>query len=209
MSKHLLPFPDYQRIYQVIYSVLQASEIAVTNRACFLFAVAGSKLLREHYGLAATISAGGAAFMVDEACSRMVVYGREQDGLFVGDSEAFHAWVQCDGWMIDFMAPIMDEALREDGHTWKVPRRMLQKRLDDGKMAVGDVQHQGEFCLSPTRELADELVDNISSGATDLIDVCNAWVRRPPKSLRPMQMGDSHGPEKTLTLRAPAIEGIW
>ena len=39
-TRPLLALPDYQRIYQVIYSVLEASEVARTHRACILFTIA-------------------------------------------------------------------------------------------------------------------------------------------------------------------------
>ena len=43
----LLPLPDYQRIYQITYSVLEASEIAITHRACIFFASVGALMLRD------------------------------------------------------------------------------------------------------------------------------------------------------------------
>lgn len=64
-KRPLLPLPDYQRIYQVIYSVLEATEVARTHRACILFTIAGTLILREHYKLPATISAGFMGMMVD------------------------------------------------------------------------------------------------------------------------------------------------
>ena len=103
--------PDYQRIYQVAYSVLEASEIAITHRACIFFASVGTLILRDHYQLPATISAGCMAMMVDERAANVAVYGRNQEGAFVSGENAFHAWCQCDGWLIDFMAPIMGTAL--------------------------------------------------------------------------------------------------
>lgn len=71
--------------------------------------------------------------MVEEQKANVVVYGGEEAGAFVSDKDAFHAWAECDGWLIDFMAPIMGSALREDGRNWVVPRRMLQKRLSERK----------------------------------------------------------------------------
>ena len=53
--------------------------------------------------------------MVDEEEANVVVYGREENGERVYDSTGFHAWVECNGWLIDFMAPIMGKSLREDG----------------------------------------------------------------------------------------------
>lgn len=205
----LLPLPDYQRVYQVIYSVLQASGIATTSRACVFFASAGATLLREHYGLPATISAGCMALMVEEACAQVVVYGRKTDNGFVADIEAFHAWVECDGWLIDFMAPIMGIALRADGHDWQIPRRMLQRRLAHRLPSPGDIQHQGEFSASHDPALAEVLLDRQSVQFEDLLNVCQTWFRRPPKPLKPLAMADSHGPTKKLVLQAPSIDGVW
>lgn len=205
----LLPLPDYQRIYQVIYSVLVASEVATTHRACIFFASVGTIILREHYGLPATISAGCMALMLDEHKANVVVYGRVEDGVFSDDKHAFHAWVECDGWLIDFMAPIMGAALQEDGHNWHVPRQMLQKRLSDRKAGIEDIQHVGEFFISHDRSLTESLIDDQPVQFGDLMKICLAWFRRPPKPLKNLAMQDSHGQTKTLIMRAPSIEGVW
>jgi hypothetical protein len=205
----LLPLPDYQRIYQVTYSVLEASEIALTHRACIFFASAGAMILRDHYRLPATISAGCMALMVDEQSANVVVYGREEGGVFVNDNNAFHAWVECNGWLVDFMAPIMGIALREDGHGWDVPRRMLQKRIEDRQDRLEDIQHVGEFFIAHDRALTESLIDDQSIQFGDLLKACLAWYRRPPKPLKNIALADSHGPTKTLVARAPSIEGVW
>jgi Protein of unknown function (DUF2026) len=205
----LLPLPDYQRIYQVIYSVLEASEIAITHRACIFFASVGTMILREHYKLQATISAGCMALMVDEQRANVAIYGREENGVWVSDESAFHAWVECDGWLIDFMAPIMGTAMREDGHDWHVPCWMLQKRLTDRKSAINEIQHVGEFFISHDRALTESLIDDQSSQFADLANICMNWFRRPPKPLKAIAMADSHGPVKTLVVRAPLINGVW
>lgn len=205
----LLALPDYQRIYQVIYSVLEASGIAVTHRACIFFAAVGAQILREYYDLYATISAGCMALMVDEQRAKVAVYGRDENGFFVNDEKAFHAWVECDGWLIDFMAPIMGAALRQDGVDWVVPRRMLQKHLDGRKSSLGEIQHVGEFFASHDRALTESLIEDQSVQFFDLMNACLAWFRRPPKPLKEIELADSQGPTKKLTLRAPSIDGVW
>ena len=205
----LLALPDYQRIYQVIYSVLEASEVAVTHRACMFFASAGALLLREHYGLQATISSGCMGLMVDEKAANVVVDGRKEGGEFVYDSEGFHAWNECDGWMIDFMAPIMGVALREDGKDIRVPRRMLQKRLVDGKSNLHAIQHLGEFYVAHDPSIAEALLDSQAALFGDLLHMCQTWFRKPPKPLKPLGMADNHGMTKQLVLRAPSIDGVW
>lgn len=205
----LLPLADYQRIYQVIYSVLEASGIAVTHRACIFFAAVGVHILRTHHNLPATISAGCTALMVDEERANVVVYGREEDGIFLNNETAFHAWVECDGWLIDFMAPIMGVALRQDGVDWPVPRRMLQKRLADRRNSLGEIQHLGEFFASHDHALTESLIDGQRVQFMDLMNTCMAWYRRAPKPLKEIAMADSHGPTRKLILRAPSIEGVW
>ena len=80
-QRPLLPLPDYQRIYQVIYSILETTGIAVTHRACIFFAAVGANILRKHHDLPATISAGCMALMVDEQRANVVVYGRDENGV--------------------------------------------------------------------------------------------------------------------------------
>jgi hypothetical protein len=209
IRRPFLPLHDYQRVYQIIYSVLEASEIAVTHRACIFFATVGARILREHYNFPATISAGCMALMVDEARANVVIYGRNEGGRFVTDNKAFHAWVECEGWMIDFMAPIMGGALQQDGIRQVVPRRMLQKPLSGQKVTLSEVQRVGEFFILHDQALAESLIDEQSVQFADLMNVCLTWYRRPPKPLKEIRLVDSHGSTKILVLRAPSIDGVW
>jgi hypothetical protein len=205
----LLPLADYQRIYQVAYSVLEASGIAKTHRACLFFATVGMLILREHYRLEATLSVGSMALMVDEEMGNVVVYGREKDGEWVQDSTGFHAWVECDGWLIDFMAPIMGTSLREDGAGFDVPRKMLQKLLADRQPDPRAIQHEGEFFCLSDRSLAESMLDSQGVLFTDLVEVCLTWFRRPPKPMPPISLGGTGLAPKPLVLKAPSILGVW
>lgn len=206
----LLPLPDYQRIYQVIYSVLEASGIATTHRACIFFASAGTLILREHYRLKATISVGSMALMVHEPSTTVLIYGREQDGEWVYDEGGFHAWVECDGWLIDFMAPIMGVAFKEDGATAPVPRRMLQKPLSERKPHPNAIQHEGEFFCESSPSVAETVLDTQGVQFSDLVSICLSWYRKPPKSLPQIALGgtDVTNP-KPMVLKAPSIMGVW
>lgn len=209
-KRPLIPLPDYQRIYQVIYSVLKASGIADTHRACLFFATAGMLILREHYKLQATLSVGSMAMMVDENKANIVVYGRHEDGKWIYDSDGFHAWVECNGWLVDFMAPIMGAALKENGANFNIPSNMLQKPLADSKFAPQEIQHLGEFYCYSDKALAESLLDSQGIEFTDLLHVCVTWFRKPPKTLRSIALGgtDIDTPQP-LVLRAPSISGVW
>jgi hypothetical protein len=165
--------------------------------------------MRERYSLPATISAGCMALMVDERAPNVVVYGREEEGAFVNDHQAFHAWVECNGWLIDFMAPIMGTALREDGRDWSIPARMLQKPLDAGKESLSALARNGDFFFQHDSQLLESLIDQQGSSFDDLVNVCLKWFRRPPKPLPPIALADNQGMRKPLVARAPVIVGVW
>jgi hypothetical protein len=209
-KRYLLPLADYQRIYQVIYSVLEASGNAHTHRACAFFAYVGAQILREHYRLKATISMGCMGMMVDEASAKVVVYGRQEGDEWVYDADGFHAWVECDGWLIDFMAPIMGAAYAEDGADFKVPSKMLQKRLADRKPHLLAIQHQGDFFCADDPAIASDVLDSQGLLFRDLVGICKTWFRRPPKPLQAIGMAGNEGfAAKPLILRAPIIVGAW
>ncbi|EGI75814.1 DUF2026 family protein [Hylemonella gracilis] len=209
-QRPLLPLADYQRIYQVIYSVLEASGLAKTSRACLFFASAGVLILRDHYHLEAMISVGSMALMVHEPTATVLIYGREQDGRWQYDEDGFHAWVECDGWLIDFMAPIMGQAFKEDGAAVPIPRRMLQKPLADRKPHPKAIQHEGEFFYESDSSVAEALLDDQSILFDDLVKICLQWFRRPPKALPPIAMGGTGiSDPQPIVLRAPSITGVW
>ncbi len=209
MKAHpLIPLPVYQRIYQVIYSVLEASEVARTHRACIFFTIAGTLILRQHYKLHATISAGFMGMMVDDKSASVAMYGRIGNGP-ESDRRAFHAWVECQGWLVDFMAPIMGMAITEDGHPLNVPRRMLQKPLAEQKASINDLERVGDFYLEHDSALAESLIDSQSAGSIDLVNVCLTWYRRPPSALKELALGGNQGTPKKLVICAPSIEGVW
>ncbi|MBP0598844.1 DUF2026 family protein [Herbaspirillum sp. LeCh32-8] len=210
MTDPLLSIADYRRIYEVIYTVLEASEIATTHRACLFFASAGTLILREHYGFAATISTGCLALVVDgRTPPNTVIYGRQEDGCFQIDSDAFHAWVECDGWLIDFMAPIMNISLREDGCDWDIPRKMLQKRLTSKKQHLSELNQEGDFFIDHDSSLAESLIDEQPEQFADLLGVCVSWFKRPPQPLPKVGMMDNYGTVTYLSAAAPEIEAAW
>ena len=129
--KLLLPFADYCRIFRVIYSVLDGR--AHTHRACIFFAVAGAIILRQHYQLKALPVAGAAAYVVDSSASRIAMFGKLEDEMLVSSPEAFHCWVQCNGYAVDFMAPVFRENLQSSGISWPIARNMGSSRISVGK----------------------------------------------------------------------------
>lgn len=195
---------DYQTIYQFIYCALDKSGVAITHRSCVFFATAGAVILQEHYNLSATISVGCMALRVDERQPNVVIYGRNEDGYFVSDEKAFHAWVECDGWLIDFMAPILDISLQKAGANWNIPSRMLQKNLVDSKKSLGEIQHAGDFVVGHNTELANFVLESQSTRFFQLMKFCVDNYRK----LSELQLMNVSTDTLSLS-RAPLIEGSW
>jgi hypothetical protein len=199
-----LPFLDYQRIYQFIFDALESSGSTITYRSCVFFAATGATILREHYNVPATISVGSMALRVDELQPNVVIYGRNENGCLQSDENAFHSWVECDGWLIDFMAPILDIALQKAGTNWTVPSRMLQKNLADSKTSLGEIQHAGDFVVGHNTELANLVLDSQSARFFQLMEICVGNYRKLSEPLKMTASTYTYG-----LSRAPSIEGNW
>lgn len=143
-SKLILPFPDYCRIFRVIYSVLDGR--AHTHRACIFFAIAGTLLLQRHYKLTALPVSGAAAYMVDADTSLVATFGKIEDDMLIATPEAFHCWVECDGYAIDFMAPVFRENLNAAGMRHATPRKMFQRPLSEMASSSAQLARDGALC---------------------------------------------------------------
>lgn len=206
----VIPLPDYERIFRVIYSVID--DHANTAHACIFFSMAGAAILRKKYKLEATAVAGAAAFAIHGESGTVSTFGRFRDGELVSAEESFHCWVQCQGVIIDFLAPLFAESLKTYGHNIAVPRRMFQKPLAEMACSVHDLRGEGAFFLRPNLDLTRELYRSFSERPmnADLVNVCLAWYARPPKRLSTtMGMLDDEGKTYYLSQKGPRLEGVW
>jgi uncharacterized protein DUF2026 len=156
---------DYRRIYSVLYSILEAAE-ARTHRACIFFSVVGAAILKENHGLDAQVVAGAAAYAFDAAGRQLVSFGTLESGMLVCGPDAFHAWIEVDGYAIDFMAPIFNESIRAEGHAITVARKMFQRRIDAAAHGMPDAAVPGDFYLMPSQARTDEV--KAAFGAADM-----------------------------------------
>lgn len=208
--KLLLPFADYCRIFRVIYSVLDGR--AHTHRACIFFAVAGAIILRQHYQLKAIPVAGAAAYMVDSDTSLVATFGKIEHGMLVSSAEAFHCWVQCDGYVIDFMTPVFRENLQAAGISSPIARKMFQYPLAEMVESSVELDSDGAFSLFPSSERTQAMIENFEAKASfgDLANVCSHWYRRPPKRIsETLDMSNDLGKVERLTLHGPEVSGVW
>jgi hypothetical protein len=157
--------------------------------------------------------AGAAAYMVNSRCDPMSVhvFGRFEEKMLISANDAFHCWIEADGVIIDFMAPLFNAALRSVGSTISIPKRMFQKSASDVANAFDDMKKEGDFLLAPNSALARTLFDSFLGRprSVDLVHVCTTWYSRSPTQLRDMSMQEDRGNVYPLALKGPEIEGTW
>ena len=203
-----LTLPEYNRIYGVIYSVLEGR--ANTPFACMFFAAAGALILNKHYKIPARAVAGAFLLCTDPA-PLIISIAKNQDGTVTSDRDGFHMWVQTETHVIDFMAPIFNESIAGKGYPSSVPRKMFQRPLPAEAESIDELQAPGDYFTMPNIELTDELVDSLLDRPTnvDLLNSADRWFKKYPKKLDDLSLLNDLGEVHKLTLSAPRISGAW
>jgi len=200
--------PDYERIFRVIYSVIE--EDVHSSQACTFFTLVGAAILEKKYKIKAHPVAGAA--VIAGPTGTLLTFGKIVDNDLVSQGDAFHCWIQAGDVVVDFMAPLFKESLKAYGHNIPVPRRMFQKPLREMSPSIHELHGEGAFYLRPNPELALDVFSSFSKRYmyTDLANVCMTWFKRPPKPLRTdMSMLDSDGNQHYLRPTGPLLTGAW
>lgn len=150
--------------------------------------------------------------MVDSDTSLVATFGKIEDGMLVSSAEAFHCWVQCDGYAIDFMAPVFRENLQDAGISLAIARKMFQRPLSEMAESSTELDAEGAFSLFTSSERTQAMIENFEAKASsgDLANVCVHWYRRPPKRIsETLDMANDLGKVERLTLHGPEVSGVW
>lgn len=198
-------------MHNVMRSVLDSLD-ARTAHACLFFSVAGATLLREFYNMDARVVVGAMVLLLDDDQRNVLTFATLEEGRLRSTKEAFHAWVTCSGYAVDFMAPLFPESCAAAGHPFLAPSHMFQKRLESMAASHEHLDAPGDFHLLPNPELAAELQQSFykKPAGSDLVNVCRAWYRRPPRTLAsPMMMRDDLGQVTRINLKSTPMSGVW
>lgn len=211
-----LSFADYQRLYQVITTVLNAVD-AHTAHACKFFAIAGAYILSESHGLDASPRFGSAFYRVDDNADFVMAFtdmeAFQQQELH-SHSEAFHAWIECKGVVIDLLAPLFREnllSLKPDSPI-RLPRKMFQRPLADMSSSPFELTKEGDFFLATNPSLTNEMIKHFMSKYMnkDLVQVCNHWYKPTPKTIQSqLEMGSDDGSVTLMKLDRTELVGKW
>jgi Protein of unknown function (DUF2026) len=152
-----IAFADYCRICNVIFTVIE--DHTDPHHACICFAMMGAHLLREHYKLNAIAVSGAAAYALGQQY-KVLTFGRIENGRLVAASDAFHCWVECKGYVLDFLAPLFPDNLAEDrDHVEPPPLRVWMKPLSEMSPALPQRESAaGVFQLVANNECTEHML---------------------------------------------------
>lgn len=181
-SRSRLPItlPEYERVFRTIHAVVK-NEDGDPRRSCLFFGIAGAYLLSRHHRLkSARPVAGIAGYNLRTPTNLFIVLGRIEDGELLSDVDHFHCWIEVDGWIIDFTAPLFDEMAPAERKGATVPRRMFQKPAITEASSFEGLNTPGAYIHIPNAELTTALMSHFSKkpAHSDLISICEQWYCR-------------------------------
>ena len=209
--KPVLTMPEYLRLFRMIAAVLDSVE-ATTERACLFFSITGAFLIEHIHKRPARPVAGAAFYRVDDETGFTIAFGRLEENEPICNLKAFHCWIECDGTIIDLMAPIFYESVSSAGRPEGVARKMFQKPLSHMSDSPYNLMQEGNFFLHRDPLLTVDLIQTFLSKPVnvDLVKVCEHWYRRPPKPMQStMHMGSNDGSVRTIRLKDVELAGAW
>lgn len=214
--KPVISFADYQRLFRVIVTVLNGAE-AHTANACVFFTLAGAYILDKVYGVNSRPLCGAAFYRVDDKADFVMAFTDMEafrNGQVASHDEAFHAWIECDGMVVDFMAPIFRENVlsRQPDSKLCIERKMFQKPKVEMADSPFNLKREGDFFLEVNPALTNELIRNFMSQAQngDLVEVCKHWYRPTPKAMdSELGMMSNDGIRTIMKLDKTELVGKW
>lgn len=205
-----LPLADYQRIFRVLKTVLDGADVGVVNPSVF-FSIAGVYVIEQHYKKRCQPVAGAAFFRVDDDAGTVLSFADKENEDLSSD-KGFHCWIMCDGYIIDFTAPLFRESLQAMGASGACSRKMFQKprsAMSDSPLLM---REPGDFHMLPNVDLTRNMLSDFlaSERNNDLVKTCSHWYRKPPKDIsRQATMTSNDGKVSQLTLSGLSLVGAW
>lgn len=184
------------------------------NRSCTMFAFCGALALTEVYRIPAKVYAG--SFFVRQPKSEIVLSYAEKDTI-VGDDtrQGFHAWVETETHIIDFMSPLYPailEAHPDNTQKLKFENRMLQIRLQDDAQSWREFEDGKSIFALATKNRTQYIASRIFStpALKDIASLTSQWVDKLRK--KPgveMDICDNYGRHTRLKPHGLASKGAW
>lgn len=211
MSDYLIPFKDYERIYQCIYSILHSEDAELLNSSLH-FAFLGATILNHHYKIEATVQAGISAVCLGETEDDVLLYGQVVDGQIVANQAHCHCWLEVDGWLIDFSAPLFAEQIKKEGNRNTFPPLMLQKELSQAASQPSLLLAPGDFMLHASPELLEALFTEFFSQPLNnqLLDIATVYYKKASEQMPDVELlKNDNGDKRHIVFQSPYLIGAF
>ena len=121
-------------------------------------------------------------------------------------------WIQTDEHIIDFMAPIYAESFSIAQPGVIIPRKMFQKRREEDKQILAELQAVGDYIVFPDPDLSEQMIDHFLSPSvyTDLLYVADVWFGNRRHLQKPgICVSGSDGIDRYLKLPVTTARSSW
>ena len=204
---------EYERLFRTIHGIL-LNEEGTPSRACLFFAILGAAALNRHHRFKspAQVVSGAAAHNLRTPTNACLVLGASENDELVSDKDHFHCWIEVEGWIVDFSAPLFDQMLDRGKDDTPVPPLMFQKRALSTASMLERLGSPGAYLHIGNQDLTFYLLDHFSKKRAhgDLVEICTQWYTRPPKKIRPaLGIGNAKGEVSEVPLSSIRIAGAW
>lgn len=181
--------------------------------------------MHKHYKRNAKVICGGGAVMLDHKTEAVLSwFTLAEDGSLKVAPEAFHAWIECDGWLIDLMAPNYRESMigvavkpigYQEGEAPAVsipPRKMLIKQISRTEGSFNDMKKSGDCVFVGDRDITTSIIDRAFERPQfgDILHIAQTWHRPfPEKMSSSITITDDLGELTTIKLIKRELVGAW
>jgi len=210
----LITLADYRRIYSTIHSLLIADSVN-SHEASMLFSVYGAQILKRHFGMAAQPIVGASVYHLGLQ-AKILVFGEYQGGHLQSSDSQHHWWIEVDGWMIDFMAPLFPVLVKRTGKNAQIEPWMMQKPLAKAKKTLAAVQYQGDFLLLENDSLASQKMSQMVTEKAHIQRgklAVDWFVKAPKKMPSPLNVklpgAQDAGKKKLIAYKSFLVSGSW
>lgn len=206
----LITLPEYRRIYSTIHSLLVSDGVA-SQEASLLFSVYGAQILKRHFGFAAQPVVGAAAYHLGSQ-AKLLTLGAYQAGQLLSNDSQYHCWIEANGWIIDFMAPLFPQLVKRAGITANIGPWMLQKSQTKAKSSLLEVRAQGEYLVLENDALTSKKLSQMLSQPAHIQrgKLAMDWfVKAPKKMSTPLSVSLAGGKKQLITYTRCTISGAW
>lgn len=199
-------------MFRVIHAII-ANERCDPAKACVFFAMAGSFILTMHHGLNnAHPMAGFAGYNLRLPSNLVLLLGAVQDNEPISTKDAFHCWIEVDGYTLDLTAPLFDQMAPADQKGQRIAPQMFQRLSASGVLSVGQLGSPGAFMHSRNPELMTALQARFVQlrANEDLVQICAQWYVKPPKKMAPyVGVLNQQAQVQRVAPSSIRIEGAW